>query len=204
MFVRLVPRAERHRHQEQVEQELRSELQRIGGVTAWISGDMFGNIKQIQVELRGEDVTELNRLAARVSDILRDIPGVVDLGLSTKGQKPELEVQMDRALAGTIGVTVGQVAQALRPAFAGIDVGDWVDPIGETRDVRVRLVPEARTNVADLESLRLVLPGPDGPVTMPLGQVARIRPGIGPARIDHSIGSASSPCRRNTERRSAK
>ncbi|MFB3852754.1 MAG: efflux RND transporter permease subunit [Vicinamibacterales bacterium] len=186
VFVRLKPRAERHRHQEEIEQELRSDLQKIGGVTAWISGDMFGNQKQIQVELRGDDVDELNRLAARVSGIVRDIPGAVDVGLSTKGQKPELEVEIDRALAGTLGITVGQVAQALRPAFAGIDVGDWVDPIGETRDVTVRLVPEARTRVADLESLPLVLPGPEGrPVTMPLGQVARIRPGIGPARIDH-------------------
>ena len=49
------------------------------------------------------------------------------------------------------------MAQALRPAFAGIDVGDWVDPSGETRDVTVRLAPESRTVVADLESLPLVV-----------------------------------------------
>ena len=46
---------------------------------------------------------------------------------------------------------MAQVAQSLRPAFAGIDAGDWVDPTGETRDVTVRLTPEAR------ESLRIVL-----------------------------------------------
>ena len=27
----------------------------------------------------------------------------------------------------------------MRPAFAGIDAGDWVDPTGKTRDVTVRL-----------------------------------------------------------------
>jgi HAE1 family hydrophobic/amphiphilic exporter-1 len=109
----------------------------------------------------------------------------VDIGLSTKGQKPELDVQLDRALAGSLGVTVGQVAQALRPAFAGIDVGDWVDPSGETRDVTVRLASESRTNVADLESMPLVVNGPDGTATIPLGQVARVSPSVGPARIDH-------------------
>ena len=95
-------------------------------------------------------------------------------------------MQIDRGLAGSLGITVGQVAQALRPAFAGIDVGDWVDPSGETRDVTVRLAPEVaharrRSGVA-----AAVGAGPDGrAVSMPLGQVARDRAGIGPARIDH-------------------
>ena len=44
-------------------------------------------------------------------------------------------MRVDRALAGSLGVRVADVAQALRPAFAGVDVGDWVDPTGKTRDV---------------------------------------------------------------------
>ena len=112
-----------------------------------------------------------------MADELRPGAGRGGRGLSTKGQKPELDVQVDRGLAGSLGVTVGQVAQALRPAFAGIDVGDWIDPSGETRDVTIRLAPESRTVVADLESLPLV-----GQRTgrrrrsVPLGQVARITP----------------------------
>ena len=91
------------------------------------------------------------------------VPGAVDVGLSTRGQKPELEVQLNRGLAGSLGITVGQVAQSLRPAFAGIDAGDWVDPSGETRDVTVRLAPEARERVTDLARLPLVAgTGTDG------------------------------------------
>jgi len=49
------------------------------------------------------------------------------------------------------GVPVAyEVAQALRPAFAGLKAGDWVDPSGETRDVEVRLSPESRRRAADL------------------------------------------------------
>ena len=75
---------------------------------------------------------------------MRKVPGAVDVGLSTRGQKPELDVRIDRALAGSLGVRVADVAQALRPAFAGVDAGDWVDPTGKTRDVTVRFAPEAR------------------------------------------------------------
>jgi hydrophobic/amphiphilic exporter-1 (mainly G- bacteria), HAE1 family len=97
---------------------------------------------------------------------------------------------------------VGQVAQALRPAFAGIDVGDWIDPSGETRDVTIRLAPESRTEIADLETLPLVVMGPENrPATIPLGQVARVAPSIGPARIDHLDRERVVSIQANTENR---
>jgi len=111
-------------------------------------------------------------------------------------------VQLDRGLAGSLGITVGQVAQALRPAFAGIDVGNWIDPSGETRDVTIRIAPESRSIVADLESLPLPVSGPNNSTTsVPLGQVARISPSIGPARIDHLDRDRVINVEANTEER---
>jgi HAE1 family hydrophobic/amphiphilic exporter-1 len=136
--------------------------------------------------MRGEDPSVLTRLATRAAALVRQVPGAVDVGLSTRGERPELLVELQRGLAGTLGITVAQVAQSLRPAFAGIDAGDWVDPTGETRDVTVRLAPEARERTVDLERLPLVIPDSTGkPVTLPLGQVASIRQGLGPAQINH-------------------
>ena len=83
----------------------------------------------------------------------------MDVGLSTRGEKPELDVQLNRPLAGALGITVGEVAQSLRPAFAGLKAGDWTDPSGETRDVTVRLTKEARENLSDLQQLPLVRHG---------------------------------------------
>jgi HAE1 family hydrophobic/amphiphilic exporter-1 len=185
VYVRLVPKAERSRSQAVVLADIRHDLVNLGGVTTSISTGFNQGQKQIQLQLQGHDAATLAQLADKIVEQVKQIPGAVDVGLSTKGQKPELDVQVDRGLAGSLGVTVGQVAQALRPAFAGIDVGDWVDPSGETRDVTIRLSPESRTVVADLESLPLVIGGADGPRAIPLGQVARIAPAIGPARIDH-------------------
>jgi HAE1 family hydrophobic/amphiphilic exporter-1 len=186
VFVKLLPKAERVRTQGQVVADLRSDLVKLGGLTASISTGFNPGEKQIQLQVRGPDATELTRLAQQVAHEMTMVPGAVDVDLSTKGQKPELDVQVDRGLAGSLGVTVGQVAQALRPAFAGIDVGDWIDPSGETRDVTIRIAPESRTVVADLESLPILVERRDGPSTaVPLGQVARITPSVGPARIDH-------------------
>jgi HAE1 family hydrophobic/amphiphilic exporter-1 len=186
VFVKLKRKQDRDRSQAEVVTDIRQELVQLAGVETSIAVGFNDGQKQIMLQLQGEDARELARLADAVQAEVRRVPGAVDVGLSTKGQKPELDVQVDRGLAGSLGVTIGQVAQALRPAFAGIDVGDWVDPSGETRDVTIRLAPESRTVIADLESLPLVVNGPDGAAaTIPLGQVARITPSIGPARIDH-------------------
>lgn len=186
VFARLVPKAERSRSLDEVGQALRDEVGRIGGATYSVfTGYMSGTYKQIQLELRGPDAGELARIAESMADAVRTVPGAVDVGLSTRGQKPELVIELDRGLAGTLGVSAAQVAQAMRPAFAGIDVGDWIDPTGETRDVMVRLAPDARRRASDLARLPISVPGPNGPVLMPLGQIASISEGIAPAQIDH-------------------
>jgi HAE1 family hydrophobic/amphiphilic exporter-1 len=186
IFVKLTPKHERGRSQETIAGEIRRAVGRMAGVTGSIATGGFGDQKQIQLQLQGPDVATLMKLAEQVLTVVKQVPGAVDVDLSTKGQKPELDVQVDRGLAGSLGVTVGQIAQALRPAFAGLDAGDWIDPSGETRDVTVRLTPESRSNVQDLESLPLLINGPEGrQATIPLGQVARVSPALGPARIDH-------------------
>jgi HAE1 family hydrophobic/amphiphilic exporter-1 len=187
IYVRLIPKAKRSISQDALGSVLRREVGRVGGASVSVFTSGFGGaMKQIQIEMRGEDPTVLTRLATRAAALVREVPGAVDVGLSTRGERPELLVDLKRGLAGSLGITVAQVAQSLRPAFAGIDAGDWVDPTGETRDVTVRLTPEARERTIDLERLPLVITGPDGtPVTLPLGQVATVRQGIGPAQINH-------------------
>jgi HAE1 family hydrophobic/amphiphilic exporter-1 len=203
VYVKMVPKADRSRSQAQFATALRRDMAAIGGATFTVFNNVWaGNMKQIQIELRGEDARELARIADEMAAIVRSVPGAVDVGLSTKGQKPELDVQLNRGVAGSLGITVAQVAQALRPAFAGIDVGDWVDPQGETRDVTVRLSPEARRRTADLEQLPITLAGVNGTVTLPLGQIATVRQSIGPAQIDHLDRSKVVTVQANTQDRS--
>jgi HAE1 family hydrophobic/amphiphilic exporter-1 len=101
-------------------------------------------------------------------------------------------VEVDRSLASSLGVGVAEVAQALRIAFAGVDAGDWIDAAGETHDVVVRLAPEARERPADLEQLPIVVspavPSGGAPELVPLGQIARVEAGAGPAQIEHVDG----------------
>jgi HAE1 family hydrophobic/amphiphilic exporter-1 len=189
VYARLTPARGRKISQDALGPILREALRPIAGaeISVFNSG-WGGTFKSIQLQLRGPDQAVLNAWGSRIRDVVRTVPGAVDVGLSTRNQKPELTVVVDRGLAGNLGVSVGQIAQSLRIAFAGLDSGDWVDPTGETRDVMVRLAPEARQRAADLRRLPLVVGqpgGPGAPVVVPLGQVAQVREGVGPAQISH-------------------
>ena len=210
VYVKLVPKADRDLSQQEIARQIRKEIRQVGGVTAYISegGGPGGGQKQIQVQLRGQDTAALNQAALQIESQLRKVRGATDIGLSTRGQRPELEVRINRGLAGTLGLNLGQVAQSLRPAFAGIDAGDWIDPLGKTRDVTVRLAPEARANLTAIERLPLMVTGTSGgtgatggspqgsaatvpsttagaPSLIPLGQIATVTRSVGPAQIDH-------------------
>jgi HAE1 family hydrophobic/amphiphilic exporter-1 len=189
VYVKLIPKKDRAFSQEQMGARVRPEVLRIGGATTAVYTGGFGGaaIKQIQVEVRGHDARTLQAIAERLDDSVAAIRGAVDVALNTKGQKPELEVQVNRGVAGTLGVNIAQIAIALRPAFAGLHSGDWVDPAGETRKVMVRLDPESRRRVVDLERLPITLGGGGSipPAVIPLGQLATIRTGLGPAQITH-------------------
>ena len=186
IYVRTVPKAARARSVDDIAATIRDSLKATTGfTTAVYTSDFGGGRKQLALNVRGADPSTLNTVAEQVKAVVAQVPNVVDLGLSTKGQKPEVNIELNRGLAGALGISVGQVAQAIRPAFAGIDAGDWVDPSGETRDVRIRLAPEYRERITDLNRLPLVIAGAAGPTTIPLGQVAEIRQSVGPAVISH-------------------
>ena len=176
IYVRMVPKHQRRIDAETFAANVRNEVVRIAGAKmAVFTSDFGGGRKQLLLQIKGPDLAAISEAAEAVQKVVASVPNAVDISLSSKGQKPELNVDLDRGLAGSLGVTVGQVAQSLRPAFAGIDAGDWVDPSGETRDVEVRLAPEARRRAEDLRQLPLVVAGADGrPRTLPLGQVADI------------------------------
>ncbi len=206
IYVRLVPKKERHISADHFASVLRSEVASIGGVHTYVFSNGFGAAqKEIQLQIRGTNDESMDKAADMIQEVFRHVKGAVDVGLSTKGQKPEVEIALRRGLIGTMGLSVGQTAQSLMPAFAGLKTGDWVDPTGKTRDVTVRLASAARMNASDLLQVPIVIgggpaaPNPGatpgaipsvgsangGSAVVPLGQIADVKEGLGPAEIDH-------------------
>ncbi len=168
------------------------------------SGGFGGAFKELQLQFRGPDATVLSQLAEKALVVAKTVPGAADVALSARGAREELTVDIDRGLAGTMGLSV---AQAFGPGDAGSvrrHQGGRLgrSTSGKTRDVRVRLSPEARTRPADLEQLPLTVIGSDGRShTVPLGQVAHVHVEVAPAQIDHLDRTRVITLEANTEGR---
>jgi len=188
IYVRLVDRKDRTRNVDQMSAALRERLNRVPGITVTHAGllDPVGGQKQLEFSLQGSDLQELERLSLLVMEKIRTIPGLVDLDSSVKPGKPTIDVQVRREAAADLGLNVGQIAGALRTLVAGQTVGNWRASDDQTYDVNVRLAPEARKSLADLERLPFALgSNADGSSrVVRLNQVAALSAGTGSNQIN--------------------
>jgi len=183
IYIDFIKQSERDRSAQEIAQALRSDIQRLVGAEYTIADDLNqGGQKPLQIQFRGPDSRKLNELVTQYMQELRNVEGAVDIGLSTQEPKPELQVKVDRGLASSLGISMSDAATALRVAFAGVEIGDWIDPAGETRNVAVRLSPEDRLAAGDLETLPIIAVGD---TIVPLRQIATVTMGKGPAAIEH-------------------
>jgi hydrophobe/amphiphile efflux-1 (HAE1) family protein len=202
IYVDIGKRSERKRNAQAIGSELRQKLAGMVGGEFTVIDDFSNNgRKPVQIDFVGPDSRKLMEITSEYMDKLRQVKGAVDVGLSEQDPKDELQIELNRGLANSMGISAGDAAQSLRVAFAGIEVGDWVDPTGETRDVAVRLHPLDRVSPENIERLPIGVPGTGQMV--PLDQIARITMGKGPASIRHLNGMRTISVSANVEGRSA-
>jgi hydrophobic/amphiphilic exporter-1 (mainly G- bacteria), HAE1 family len=187
VYVRLVDRKERTRSIAQMAVPLRERLARIPGITITNIGvtDLGGG-KSLQFSVQGPDLAELQRLSGVITPKLNAIPGLVDLDSTLKADKPTVAIDVKRDAASDVGLNVNALATSLRTMVAGTTVGNWRAPDGENYDVNVRLSPESRNAIGDLQRMPItVAAAADGSArSVRLSQVADVTPSTGPNQIN--------------------
>jgi len=201
VYVDIGKSTQRKRSAVDVSTELRSRVARLVGAEYTVLDDLNnGAQKPVQIRFHGVDSRKLQAITGAFMDKLRQVPGAVDVGLSEQDPQDELKIELNRGLANALGISVSDAAQTLRVAFAGIEVGDWVDPNGETRDVSVRLHPSDRVDASNIERLPIAV-STTGQV-VPLDQIATVTMGKGPSQIQHTDGKRMIAVSANAQGRS--
>ncbi|MSP92807.1 MAG: hypothetical protein EXR79_13545 [Myxococcales bacterium] len=136
----------------------------------------------LQVQVRGSDLSDLERDAAAVEAMLRTIPGLTDVQMYYSPGKPEQTVKVDRAKAADLGVPIAMVARTLRAALEGEDAGNLRLAQGARKEVRIKV----RLRAEDRASIERLL---DTPVATPKGfvplrAIATVAPQSGPQVIE--------------------
>ena len=186
IYVRLSPLAERKISQFDVMKLARSALQDFPGVRTSLqslSAIGGGGVRNanVMVVVRGTDLNVLGELANRFTERMKDLPGIVDVDSSLNVGNPEIHIRVLRDKASDLGVSVTDLAMALRLMVSGEqDITKYKEG-DELYEVRLRVRPEQRK---DMESISgLMIPASGGRLVR-LDNVARIERGTGPAQID--------------------
>jgi len=192
IFVRLKPKSERKRSMWEVQTEIRSQLGQFPGVRASIGGtmSMFGGGRggaPVQINVQGPEPARLKLIAAQVLDAVRRTEGMAEPTSSDDGDIPQLDVRVDRQQAWAAGLGIGAIANTLQPLFTGGRATTWQDTQGYSHDVVVIYPDSLRESSGDVADIPVTSSGIDARTgrnaSVPLGQVAELRAGVGPQTI---------------------
>jgi HAE1 family hydrophobic/amphiphilic exporter-1 len=150
-------------------------------VTSLPSALRIGGGQNINVVIQGPDINTLDQLGSQVTQIMRTVPGVVQVRNGSAQTSPELGIQVDRAAAANLGITPQQVGNAIQTAIAGTTVG-FLQPSGSTIQTPVVVTVPGGQNMSAQQFAQLTLSTTSG-APVRLDQVAHVVKTQEPAQL---------------------
>ncbi|HQP36746.1 MAG TPA: efflux RND transporter permease subunit, partial [Polyangiaceae bacterium] len=172
--------SQRKRSQAQIEAAVRADLAKVPGIKATVTMpfSMMGE-GDLEVEIRGHDLTASRQIGLELRDKLRALPDMAEVNFSMDDQKPELRVRFDRSKMAELGLSSATVGSSISTYFMGRLAGRYSEG-GDEYDIVVRYAKDSRLDVDELR--RMPIATPRGSV-VPLSNVAELSVGLGPVDI---------------------
>jgi hydrophobic/amphiphilic exporter-1 (mainly G- bacteria), HAE1 family len=98
-----------------------------------------------------------------------------------RGGKPQLDVEVDRERAASLGIPAAALGQNLRALMGGDKVADFHEG-GDSYDIKVKLPAELLADPAALGAVPVRAPGGQ---LVELRSIAVVKPTLGPSQIEH-------------------
>lgn len=189
-FLVLAPRKEwRQQDKEWLTGEIRKVLTDFPGmdvaftqpIEMRVSEMLTGTRGDLAIKIFGTDLGELNALAEKIAALLKTLPGAQDV-LTVKNEGVQyFMVEVDRLMAGRVGLAVEDIAGALRAQVEGQSLGLVLEG-GRRTPLVIRGSDEVRMSPALFGGVHLALANGQ---TVPLSAVASLKRLAGPVKVDH-------------------
>jgi len=183
--VNIVPKQERKKSIDDYTTEIKEQILQIPGLKATVTPvSMMGNANDapIQILLRGPEVSKLFIMADSVIAIMKSVEGANDIKLSIDQSKPELKVALNREKMAMLGLSVFDVGNTLRLAFAGNSDQQFSDR-NKDFNMNLRFDKFDRNRIEDLSSLTFLN---NQGRTIALQDFATIQQSLGPNKLERS------------------
>ncbi|MFA5928486.1 MAG: efflux RND transporter permease subunit [Candidatus Margulisiibacteriota bacterium] len=166
--------------------KIRKETNGLAGVTIKVDRPKEGPPSggaPINIRVIGKEFKVIHGLAEQIQDIMKKIPGIVEIRDDYNIGRPEIHIKVDRAKAALLGLNTYQVAATVRTAINGAKASTYrMD--NEEYDITVQLAQEQRTSLSDIKQLGIPSFKGDQPF-VPLASVASVETHGGLNSIPH-------------------
>jgi multidrug efflux pump subunit AcrB len=147
----------------------------------------FGLPAPMDVQVIGNDQAANYAYATDLLKRIRTVPGIADLRIQQVFNYPQLNVDVDRTLAGEVGLTQRDVANSLLVTLSGsaqVHPNFWLNPQNGVSYPIVAQMPQYRIDtMSDLANVPVTSAETKAPQS--LGGLAQITPGPSPGIVSH-------------------
>jgi len=187
VFLRLKPRSERRLSVDAVIQKLRPKLAVVPGIRVFLQNPppirIGGTLtkSQYQFTLQSPNTKELFESAPLLEARLRELPILQDVTSDLQITNPQANIKIDRDKASALGITAGQIEDALYTAYGSRQISTIYAPNNQYQ-VIMELDPKYQL---DPDALSMLYIRSSGGQLVPLNAVANITKGVGPLTVNH-------------------
>ena len=187
IFIGLKPLNERKLSADQIVEELRPKLSREPGIRMFIQNPPSIRVggqnsrSLYQVTLQASNTKDLYDSVSVLEKRMHDLPTIQDVNSDLQLKNPQVNVEIDRAQASALGVTIDQIQSALGDAYGSRQVSTIFTPTNEY-EVILEVKPEFQLDPSSLG--KLYIRSSSGQL-VPLSVVAKLSLGVGPLTVSH-------------------
>ena len=182
LIITLVPRNQRSIRQQRFEADVRPALEAIPGARVRFGADGMSGTKA-SITLVGDDPGRLAAAARELESQMRGLPALSGARSVASLERPELQIIPRSARAAELGISPAAIGATARIATIG-DVDQSLARFNlPDRQIPIRVMLDEAAR-GDLDALRSLRVAGRNDVAVPLGAIAELRHGAGPAQID--------------------
>jgi cobalt-zinc-cadmium resistance protein CzcA len=168
-----------------MEKELMEKFKEFPGINFNFSQYIRDNVEEAlsgvkganSVKIEGTDLDQLEVLGQKLTEILKGVRGIENVGMFHVVGQPNLQVEIDRGLCARHGVNVADVEKVVQVAIGGEAFSQMVER-EKLFDIVLRLPPEMRNDPQVIGRILVDVPGTgedSAGYRIPLSQLAEIK-----------------------------
>jgi HAE1 family hydrophobic/amphiphilic exporter-1 len=187
LVLNLKPHSERKEKPDEIIARLRPKLAAIPGLRVFLQNPppirIGGQLTsaQFQYTLQDTDLAELYHWNDILLDRLRQLPGFVDVNTNLKNQSPVIALDIDREKLAPLGLSIGQIEDALQSAFSSRQISTIYAATSQYQ-VILEVAPELQADPATLAKIHV---RSSSGRLVPVDTVARISRGTQALTVNH-------------------